>query len=665
MSNLFFLVSVQDKKFIKTFVTIVFFSQIFVQLFAQEKIEKTSKDDVIVLEDIVVTGTSTSKRLSETPVATEVISRKEIENSGANNVADILKDHAGASMRYSTMGGYSLSLQGLDSKYVLILVDGQRVNGRIRGVIDLSRFSAEEIDHIEIVKGAHSALYGSDAIGGVVNIITRKSKRPLDIEIVSALGAYNPDVCKDSKNGCANIIALNGRLGFNLGLLSNNTTFSYKNNDSYDLDEATITMTGRAYSEFNVANNSKIQVSKKFKVLFSADVNHRQEKGISSSDGYFIFDETKNTTTTSALFSPQYDINSNSAIKVSGHFSFFDDSFNQISRNSSLLNRQDETKEKMFDVKAQYDLLLLKVHLLSLGVSGIFENIETERIEDKKKERLKQGIFIQDEWSLFKKPLLILVPGIRFDNDSEFGSNVSPKLALRFDPIKKITLRSSYSLGFRAPSFKELYLQFKNPSAGYYISGNPNLKAESSRSVQLGAEFRPIKWFWFSLDFHRTDIKDMISYESAGKLYGLTWYKNANISEAYAQGVETMFGFQLLKMIALKFGYTFTDTKDKKLNRPLEGSAKHQGTFMLSFTKKSWGTNVSIKGSLSDKRPYYFDEIKYAKAHLMMGFYISQKFGNYFTTFIGADNLMNAGDLDFMPIPPRRVYFGAKFRFYK
>lgn len=125
---------------------------------------------------IVVTGSRGERRLKDSTVATEVISRKKIEASGARNAAEVLETQLGIDV-VPFFGGSRVRMLGLDSQYVLILIDGERISGRLNNAVDLSRFKVQNIERIEIVKGASSALYGADAIGGVINLITREADK--------------------------------------------------------------------------------------------------------------------------------------------------------------------------------------------------------------------------------------------------------------------------------------------------------------------------------------------------------------------------------------------------------------------------------------------------------------------------------------------------------
>src|SRR4051812_28984422 len=156
---------------------------------APEVEAEAGSEDVHRVDAVVVTGSRTERSLGEAPVATEVISREEIEESGARDAAELLEDRPGVYLERG-FAGAAPELEGLPADYTLILVNGVRVPGRVNGVIDLSRFASENIERIEIVRGAGSALYGSDAIAGVINIITRAASRPLELDGSANVGAF-------------------------------------------------------------------------------------------------------------------------------------------------------------------------------------------------------------------------------------------------------------------------------------------------------------------------------------------------------------------------------------------------------------------------------------------------------------------------------------------
>ena len=148
------------------------------------------KTDLFQMDEVVITGTKTERRLKDTPVITEVITRSEIEATGAENIGEVLEHRVGIVVDRDAHGD-GVQLQGLDSDYILILLDGEPQVGRIAGKIDLARIAIENVERIEIVKGASSALFGSAAMGGVINVITRSASSPFAAQFTNNLETHN------------------------------------------------------------------------------------------------------------------------------------------------------------------------------------------------------------------------------------------------------------------------------------------------------------------------------------------------------------------------------------------------------------------------------------------------------------------------------------------
>ncbi|PIE20979.1 MAG: ligand-gated channel protein, partial [Proteobacteria bacterium] len=205
-------------------------------------------DAPYTVDDIVVTGSRIPEPAADAVVATEVITREEIERSGAANASDLLEEHPGIQVPRSFRGA-GVRIQGLESKHILVLVDGVRVAGRIDGVVDLNRFTAEDIERVEIVKGPSSALYGSDAVGGVINIITRAAGDGLQAEARAAYGSFDS-------------LDLSALVGGSLGDWSGRLSAGWHQVDSYDLDPSTPATSASGFGELNVAGRVAYALSK-------------------------------------------------------------------------------------------------------------------------------------------------------------------------------------------------------------------------------------------------------------------------------------------------------------------------------------------------------------------------------------------------------------------
>ena len=612
------------------------------------------QDDLPVIETerVVVTGSRTEKRLADTPVATEVIDRDEITAMGAENMADILEEHPALDV-FRSFRGAGVRVQGLDPEYVLILVNGERVAGRVGGVIDLQRFTAEQIQRVEIVRGPSSALYGSDAIGGVINIITKRGKRPVEANARASYGSYNT-------------ADLNSTVSVSGDQWSSRTTAGWHRADAFDLNPDTEATTSSAFNILNVTNQSEWSATDA--VTFSSNLEYRlrNQAGVDQSGGGAVFDRLNRTETLLATLGSEIFVGEQAKLELSAHYTQFRDQFVQDQRNSTALDQRQDTREQLGQLTAQYNQAFGASHFLSVGLTGLYESLRSQRLSGGRGNRQRVAIFAQHEWTILQEPRLVLVPGARVDIDSQFGTAPTPKLTARFDPIEDLTLRATYGWGFRAPSFKQLLLIFENPSAGYVVQGNPNLQPETSRSVNFGVEYKPFDVLWGSINVYRNDIENLIFTQTLNSdSTDLQRIGYSNIASAYTQGVETSVRAKLLRGLRLDIGYTLTDTYDRQRNRPLEGRALHRGTASLRYRNSAWGLDCMLRSRIVGRRPFYFqsesDTPEFAEPYSTIDVRFDKRFtvlDTELSVFAGGENLLNAGDPIFLPIQPRTFYAG-------
>ena len=231
--------------------------------------------DRFQMDEVVVTGTKTEQRLKDTPVITEVITRSEIEATGAENIGEVLEHRVGIVVDRDAHGD-GVQLQGLDSDYILILLDGEPQVGRIAGKLDLARIAVENVERIEIVKGASSALFGSDAMGGVINVITRKASSPFAAQFTNNFETHNTI---DSRSA----IELK-RDKFNALL-----TLAANRRNPIDLDESDLTTTIDGYQNWTHSTRAEYQLTSKSTLLFSGQYLSQKQEGVSETDEV-IFD---------------------------------------------------------------------------------------------------------------------------------------------------------------------------------------------------------------------------------------------------------------------------------------------------------------------------------------------------------------------------------------
>lgn len=612
-----------------------------------------SDDDERVI--VVSTGTRTDRDAATAPVATTVVTREDIVESGAETLAEVL-EQAGAGIQTSEgLGGTELSLRGFDSEQVLILVDGQRVTGRIDGAIDLSRFTVENVERIEIVHGAGSVVQGSDAIGGLVNIITRQPEPGVDAELH---GAY----------GSRNTIDASGRIAGGMRRWQLSASGGYHQTDGWDADTSDLATTGDATRLWNLGVGAHLQPIPGLRLDLTGRYLRRDSQGIDQTEGGATLDRRNLTETLDATLAGTW-VDDDNRLRVSLHTNAFHDQFRQDQRNADALDKYEPTRDQIAQASVQYDQMVGK-HVITTGLDVQFEWLETVRIstEDSgRAQRQRVALFVQDEWTPTTAPRISVLPSLRVDYDSQFGAYPTGRLALLAAPREDLTLRVAYGRGYRAPSFRELYLSFANPGVGYRVLGNPELQPEQAWTLDLGLAWTPSDALTFAVGLFDNQLRDLMTIDlvSEAGVDDLDLYTYINVGSASVRGAEGSFSVEFLRWFEIEGSYMFLHARDVLNGLPLPGRAAHQGTFALRFHQRSWGTRAVVRGNVRGRRAYEVgeDSTQYADPYATVDLRISQHFLRYLTAFVGVENLLDAGDALSTPIAPRSYYGGLTFRY--
>lgn len=617
---------------------------------------------------VVVTGTRGETAKKDSPVAVDVIDREEIEASGATTAADVLEGTLGIAVRPSFRGS-GIEVQGLSTKHVLVLVDGQRVTGKSDEELDLSRFSADSIERIEIVKGAASALYGSDAIGGVIQIFTRrppKSKTEGHVEILAG------------ENGRA---VLDGRMGVGGKYLSGVLSFGLHRDEPFRLDPSTPATTGSGATDVGTTLRLDWRPSKKTRVDLRVAHLYRElyaldavtlPPDLEGNPRFRRVDRVDYLHTLDARIAPRTRFGRHSlefALATSQVWS----TLLQDQRNGTQYDRRQVSSEQLYQAEAKWTFVANDHHTLTVGIDGIFERLVSERLTIPTPDRGRVALYAQDAWLVLEQPKLTLVPGFRVDVDTEFGEAFAPRLAVRWDPKEQVALRLGGGLGFRAPGFREMYLFFENPSVGYRVEGNPDLEPEHSVSVDASVEWSPdiktTKRWTLSLGVFRHDVDDLIVTDLVeDNPTGVDIYSYVNIASATSQGVEASVAVKPLKKLEVKLGYGFTDSRDNATDLKIPGRATHQAT--LAVTGKVELLDVGVRAELVGPRPFErFSSdangdvvvTRYdSDMALLVDARLGVRVGDNITFVAGCDNLADTGDFETLPIRPRTFYAGLR-----
>ena len=627
--------------------------------------EEPSEDEYEADATIVVSGSRTETLLSESTVPITVITRADIEEFGPGDVGQILQQEGGLLITNSYLGA-GLQIQGLEPEHTLILIDGQRVLGAKGGVIDLSRLTLSNIERIEIVKGPASVLYGSNAMGGAINIITRQVEEQFQVDgnVVANVPGFQADAAVGgAKSGFSALATLNGR-----------------KIQSFDLDPTDIDTTGAEAEQFDVGLKVGKRVGEGTSLEASGTYMFRDVQQVSSNAAGAEFDQANRTEdmrlqiTSSSLFA-------NSKLSGNLGWSKYKDQYLVDQRNSTAEDDFQLTEQDLYFAGAQHDLVRGN-HVVSSGAELLVEHLESDRLSESQAERYRPSLYVQEQF--FLQETLTVIGGLRVDYDSWFGVYPSPKVSLRYAPTDSFSILSSYGFGYRAPDFKEMFLYFENTGVGYVVSGNPELQPEILRGANVGFAITPTPVVQMRINLYRNDLRNLIGVGTIEEANNgnPTLFGYVNIGQAYTQGLEFQTRLIAHQNVVIEGNYTLTDSKNKEvqatdfgtevedIHRSLEGRALHSGNAKVGF-RGAKGTSLSVVSNIIGKRIFYVDtdgdgvenEVQ-ADSYTILNARLSQELFNSSTKIlVGANNLLNVGDAVYLPLQPRWFFVGLNGQF--
>lgn len=601
------------------------------------------KESRLLLDQIVVTGTRSERFLKDSPVTTQVIKSKEIRQSGSDDVAQVLQEMTGISVGQHERFGNVTDLQGFDSNHILFLVNGTRQIGRLSGQFDISQIPADNIERIEVVKGPASALYGSQAMGGVVNIITRRPEQRAELQASAKIGSY------DRMNG-----SLTAGLPF--GAWTTALHLDMQSFGGYDLDPATAKEDGRAYKKYNGGLEMNGQIQSGFRLGMEASYFREQQDRTLD---LFFAEKIRNRRSGIKLHSSLDDV-AGFALESAINYSTYRHDYFDVVRSSGYQKESDPSSNGLLSADILWRKKLSR-HRLEGGYAYEKETIRSRRVEGKQRHSNLQSLFLQDEIELSAKTTI--VAGARYDRHDIYGSEFSPKLSLVYSPIHTGRIRLGYGHGFRAPAFKELFLDFYVSDVNLKIIGNPNLKPEVSDGLHLDYEFWNDHNYHVRLNLFYNRVRDMISdvlLPGAGLTYT---YHNFNRIQSW--GGEWDMAYFPLDWLQLKLGYSYTDTKVESSGRALSGRIKHKGQagLMLSLP---WDIKMNIRSLLFGPRTdseidedsgEITDHIK-IPGYVLVNAHIEYRMPFNLRLQAGGKNLTNYVKKFWGPMPGREWYFG-------
>ena len=629
------------------------------------------------LDAVVVTGTRRAQRLGDVPVATEVVGRDEIDASNAETVAEILEERVGVDVQ-STFRGQALQVDGLEPEHTLILIDGERVAGRIGGALDLSRLHLEDVERIELVRGASSSLYGSDAIAGVINIITRTGDgAPWRVETRATYGYQDrhrnlartrfaggprPRAQSMPRDGYGGTYDVSGTVSRQGDHGSGRITVGYHRLDAFDLDPRDEATSGAALSTFTISGRGRTKLSRRIDLETSGQYLLRNEEALDLR-GRQVFERLVRTEQVQLAAGPRITLSGGGELLIRGSYSLFRDQFLQRLRGGTGPTPDEDTRESIGELTVQLNHPLGSAHLLTVGYDAQIQKLTSERLT-RPGSRARLSPYVQHEWTVSTSPRVVLVPGFRVDVDTTFGAAPAPKLAVRVDPTEDLVLRASGGRGFRAPDFREQLLRFQNASVGYVVEGNPDLDPETSWGINGSAEWRMHARLTASVSGFANFVDNLISTTTISASGDSLRFQYVNIAEARTAGGEVSLQTRPVDELRIDLAYGFLDAVDQTSGRRLDGRARHRATLKSRYEHASSGLGMTVRAMLVGKRPYTTGTeedveptVVETQPYLQLDARVEKAFGDHWQVFVGVDNALNNGGT-YLAVRPRTFLLG-------
>lgn len=669
----------------------------------------TLTEQTIELPLIVVTGTRTEKQLTATPITTDVVTGKEIQKAGYVTLDNVLAEQTGLAIVHDH--GTGIQIQGFDAAYALILVDGEPMIGRKAGTLDLTRFNVGNISQVEIVKGPSSSLYGSEALAGVVNMITQPPSEPLALTLRSRYGTHNT-VLLD-----ANVELTDeqfGATGF----------FNRTSSSGYDLTPATSSQTAPHYTDYTFAPRLQYSFNDNTRLAVSGRVFvEKQTNTAQLTQNNTVIQLNDQSSLLDWSIAPSIVHQLSSTVKLTGKLY----STRYFTESSLTYQQGGSYKESSFDqnlhkAEVQAKVVFGESHILTGGSGLTLESVQADRIAGGKKTANSSFIYAQEEW--LPAAFIDLIAAFRFDSHSDYAARVSPKLGMLVTPVEWLRIRGSVGSGFKAPTFQQLYLDFTNPSVGYSVFGTvgirdafallqqtgqvqavlidpsriEQIRPEQSVAFNAGIEVTPWEFMSASLNVFRNNVRDLIDAAPiAVKTNGQNLFTYFNLDHIYTQGVEAKIKTKLGGVFSLQLGYQYLEAKDEHVLEDIRAGriskigstgriravqeseyggllnrSKHSGTVNISYDNKELGFTGTLRGIIRGR--YGFGDMngngildadnEYVPGYALWNVTLTQKVSSSLTLQFGIDNVLERTNTQFIPsLSGRIIYGGVKYQF--
>ncbi|WP_325167146.1 TonB-dependent receptor [Stenotrophomonas sp. S41] len=563
------------------------------------------------LDPVVVTATATDRLASDAPASISVITREQIQARAVLDLSDALRGTTGVTLAGVGFGRRGIQIRGMDPEYTLVMLDGQRVNAASDAIahadFDLGWMPAAAIERIEVVRGPMSSLYGSEALGGVVNVISRRATDEWQGNLV-----YNGGVVGGHRGGNTTQAGLYAGGALVPGTLGLSVFAEHRQKDAtkdplderLDEQEQRRVNTGRAVLTWTPTEGQRVDLS------HLEGSEFRKRNALQAGTAPYVYetvDDIRRQQTT---------------LMHQGDWSWGQTRFNAYQSKLERENRRDigeatrpqYLRDDIVDGRAT--LNLGESHRLSAGAEWRRERLDdASAAASGQVKSIQTAIFLQDEIQITDS--LSVVLGDRADHHSEFGWHHSPRGYAVWHLSEAFTLKGGVGTGFKAPSLKQLSPEYSAVGGGgrFTIVGNPLLKPEQNTSYELSGAWQQDGWSVQATAF-QNELKDLIQTVCvrACGVRGRELRNYTNVAEARIRGVELSGTVPLTEGLRLEANYSWLDTEDKQTGQALNerpsrsGAANlvwERGPLQATFRGEYVGTQKQASGTAQVTLPDY------------------------------------------------------------
>ena len=660
---------------------------------------------------VVITASKREETIKNSPAAVQVITQSDMKRLGADTVESALQLADNINLSEAGMTGNQVMIRGMESRHSLVLVNGRRLAGEdasnTTNVYTLRRINLDQVDRIEIVRGSSSALYGSDAMGGIINIIT---KQPTHMS--QSLG-----VSSGTKHEQAHYTFNSGNQGrwnasFNVNVTKERPINRHMSEQTFNAKTKQLTGYTEGYRRIMHGHKQSYNSSVIYELknanqnTIKVDFSYFKEKlQTDNADKYAtVFHKSGMVFMAGAKMVPvnlnkqeQFDNKSiqtgitytgktsKNTYEISTYYSQLDKKYLMTDDRTlpkGIINVMmpskpptpptslkfdyqslypasdyDASKYKTYVVEGKDTMYVGDHHNVTFGGEYRYVLYEGTRLGGLDGHGAKQikgfhydswAAYGEDLWEVNKK--LSLTPAIRYEHNSQFGHNVTPKVGVVYGIDTHTRMKFNFGKGYKAPSISELYLNMfhTTPMGVLNIIGNPNLKPETSTSFDIALEAERGKTFGKASYYH-TRVRNLIdSHRIQSDVVGVSQrHQYYNVGKAKIQGFEVTLGHKLTDRFIVKGTYNLVDAKDMSTNERLSNRPRSVSTLQLIYDDhKSNGYSAVLWNSFTHK--YGFEEARNRGANSYneysfntLNFSVNKKWNNGLSAYVGIDNLLN------------------------